>query len=180
MRYVALLRGINVSGQKKILMKDLRELLSKNENLQNIKTYIQTGNVIFDSDLESTSQLSEIIHTYIYRAYNFKVPVITSSKSYWDEIIKGNPYLNDKTIDINHVSTTILEKKPTKENIAILKTMNFYPDTYIISERIIYTVYPNGVGRSKMTNSVFEKKMETAATSRNWKTMCKIQEFLSS
>lgn len=66
MKNVALLRGINVGGHKKILMKDLRELLSKSQLLKNIETYIQSGNIVFESTIDNKEELEQEIYTYIY------------------------------------------------------------------------------------------------------------------
>ena len=178
MKYIALLRGINVGGHKKILMADLKSLLSAHKELNNIKTYIQSGNVIFESDNENEVALSLLISELIFEKYKFHVPVQVYSKTQWDSIVKRNPYINKKGIDLKCLYVTMLNKVPTKEDLVILKTINFNRDTYIIDSNIIYCNYSNGVGRSKMTSGVFEKHLNVSATSRNWNTMLKIRELL--
>ena len=179
MKYIALLRGINVGGHKKILMADLRTLLSKSRQLKNIRTYIQSGNVVFESEKLDTSDLEDIIHTLILRKYAFDVPIQVYSKTRWGEIMKNNAYAKNSVIEINTLYATLLNKIPCNEDIAILEKIDFTPDTYIIKENIIYSKYWSGVGRSKMTSIIFEKKLKVLSTSRNWKTMTKIAELLS-
>ena len=179
MKYIALLRGINVGGHKKILMADLRDLLSTHKQLNTIKTYIQSGNVIFESDNEDEAALSLLISELLLKKYKFNVPVQVYSKIRWNSIVKNNPFINKGGIDTKRLNVTILDKSPKEENIAILKKMNFNPDTYIIDSNIIYCHYPNGVGRSKMTSAIFERKLNVSSTSRNWNTMLKIKELLS-
>ena len=179
MKFVALLRGINVSGQKNILMADLRMLLEKSDEIHNIKTYIQSGNVIFDSDLNETNELSVIISTLIYNECRFEVPVQVYSLEKWTMVLNSNPFIDDTTIDINRLYVTLLDIIPSEQNISTLKKMDFNKDQYIIKGNVIFLNYYNGAGRSKMTNNIFEKKLQLSATSRNWKTVCKIHELLS-
>lgn len=172
-KYIALLRGINVSGQKKIKMVDLKKLLSKS-SLKNIQTYIQSGNIIFESENKNQQELAQEISTLIYKEYNFEVPVMIKCIDEWEKILNNNPFLQDKTIDIKQLSVTFLDETPSNENIDLINKIDFSPDTFILNDTVIYSCYPNGIGRSKMTNNMFEKKLKTIATSRNWNTVNKL------
>ena len=161
-------------------MAELRELLSKSNQLQSIQTYIQSGNVIFESENSNVIDLAQLISSYIYKKYNFEVPVQVYNQSNWDKIVNSSPFIKESSIEIDRLYVTLLNKIPSEQNIAILKMVDFSYDTYIIINRkVIYSNYADGVGRSKMTNSIFEKKLKVLATSRNWRTMCKIRELLS-
>ncbi|MFK5878138.1 MAG: DUF1697 domain-containing protein [Flavobacteriaceae bacterium] len=173
MIYIALLRGINVGGHKKILMADLRELLKKN-GLKNVQTYIQSGNVIFKSD-ENPAIISKNISTYIYKEYQFEVPVLIKTFTELEYALNNNPYIKQQVdVDIKKLYVTFLSEVPTKENVAIMKKTDFTPDKFIIQNDLIFSFYPNGPGRSKMTINIFEKKLKVAATSRNWNTVNKL------
>ena len=180
MKFVALLRGINVSGQKKILMAYLRTLIEKSDKIHYVKTYIQSGNIIFDSDIRDTNELSAIISTLIYNEYRFEVAVQVYNLAKWTTIINSNPFLKDSTIAINRLYVTLLDRIPSERNISTLKMLDFNQDQYVIIGNVIFLNYYNGAGRSKMSNNIFEKKLYLSATSRNWKTVCKIHELLSS
>jgi len=173
LKYIALLRGINVSGHKKILMADLRELLSKN-GLKNVQTYIQSGNVIFESD-ENPTELSKKISTYIYSKYNFEVPVLITKAAKFEFALKNNPYIKeDSEVDTKKLYVTFLSDTPTKERAVALLELDFSPDRFILLGDLIYSLFSNGAGRSKMTLNVFEKRLKVSATSRNWNSVNKL------
>ena len=179
MIYIALLRGINVSGHKKILMTDLRELLH-NKGLNNVQTYIQSGNVIFESD-ETSAVLSRKISTYIYKEYKFDVPVLVKTISEWEVALSNNPFLNDNSeIDIKKLYVTFLSDIPAKVNAKALLELDYSPDKFILQDNLIYSYFANGSGRSNMTINIFEKKLKVSATSRNWNTVNKLFELSSS
>ena len=171
-RYITLLRGINVSGHKKIKMEDLRRILSYSD-FENIETYIQSGNIIFKSS-EDSEEISQQISGYIYKEYKFQVPVISKTLSDWTLIIENNPFIKDTKIALKSLYVTFLSDFPTEENIEILKSYKFDSEKYFIDGTIIYSVYPNGAGRTKMTNNFFENKLKVSATSRNWNTVHKL------
>ncbi|OIQ40622.1 MAG: hypothetical protein BM563_02460 [Bacteroidetes bacterium MedPE-SWsnd-G1] len=160
-------------------MKDLRDLLEKSKLLNNVETYIQSGNIIFESKKSDIENLREEIYTYIYNKYHFEVPVQIYNKEEWDYFFKNNPFLEENKLHINRLYGTFMDKCPSEQNITMLEKVDFSPDKYKIDNNLIYAYYVNGAGRSKMTNTVFEKKLEVSSTSRNWKTISKIQELLS-
>ena len=107
MNFVAILRGINVSGQKKILMADLRNILKK-EGFSYIETYIQSGNIIFYSSEQNTLILEKKIQNSIFKAYQFEVPVIVLTKAELLNTDRNNPFLqNNPSIDINYFPNTL-------------------------------------------------------------------------
>jgi uncharacterized protein (DUF1697 family) len=167
--YIALLRGINVSGHKKIKMEDLKRILSYSD-FKNIKTYIQSGNIIFNSS-EDNQEISQQVSDYIYKEYKFQVPVIVKNLQEWSIITENNPFIKDPTFAMKSLYITFLSDFPTVENIEILKSYKFDSEKYFIDGTIIYSVYPNGAGKTKMTNNFFENKLKVSATSRNWNTV---------
>lgn len=181
MRYVALLRGINVGGHKKILMADLRKLLSANSQLNNVQTYIQSGNIIFDSDSSNINDLAYNISTYIYKEYKFEVPVLIKTHTEWEYALNNNPFImEDVTVDVKKLYVTFLSDTPIKVNAeTALSQLDFYPDKFILQDNLIFSFYPNGPGKSKMTINIFEKILKVSATSRNLNTISKILELLS-
>ena len=179
MIYIALLRGINVGGHKKILMADLKILFQKN-GLKNVQTYIQSGNVIFESD-ENPAVLSKNISTYIYKEYKFVVPVLVKTVSEWEFALTNSPFLKeDGEVDTKKLYVTFLSDIPKKENAEALIELDYSPDKFILLNNLIYSYYPNGSGKSKMTINIFEKKLKVSATSRNWNTVNKLFVLSSS
>ena len=175
--FVSILRGINVSGQKKILMVDLKTLF-ESINLKEVITYIQSGNVIFKSS-ESLSDLGFAIkiEKAVYKKYGFEVPVIIRTKDEIQKIISTNPFLKEKNIDPRKLHITFLSEIPSAENVESIESIKYSPDRFIISGREIYLHIPVSYGETKLSNNFFEKKLKVRATTRNWNTVNKLLEL---
>ncbi len=174
--YIALLRGINVSGQKKIKMADLRAMLNK-LNLENVQTYIQSGNIVFQHPETAETELEKMIEQTIQAHYDFHVPTMVRLPEDFQYAIDHNPFLEDSDKDIKRQYITFLAEKPEEEHIQTLKQVNYEPEEYVIDGRIIFFFSPNGYGRAKMNNNFFENKLKVKATTRNWKTVNKLLEM---
>lgn len=173
--FIALLRGINVSGQKLIKMTDLKSLFEKT-GYKNVSTYIQSGNVIFTSDHKNTAKLESKISTAIKKKFGFDVVVIVITPEVIDYVLKNNPFIKKKK-EIERLYVTFLSDKPSEENINKLGAVNYSPEEYFIDQKLIYLYYPNGIGKAKLSNHLFENKLKVAATTRNWKTINKLFEM---
>lgn len=171
-RYIVLLRGINVSGKNKLPMADLRALLSE-LGYQNIQTYIQSGNIILDSEKEK-SILEKEIKEGIKSRFGYDVPVISRTVEGVINAIENNPYPveNEKVIAVIFLSDAV-----TMTAIEINKADD---DKFTVLKDVVYIYCPNGFGRSKLTINVFEKKLNVIATSRNWRTTSKLLELANS
>jgi len=174
--YIALLRGINVSGQKKIKMAELRASL-ETLSFTDITTYIQSGNIVFKSDMGSITDLENQIHNLLLKDFGFEVPVLIKTHDEMKVAFENNPYEKDGTKDPKLFAVVFLKNKPDLENIALLKTYDYSPEEYILKDKIIYYYAAKGIGNAKMSNNFFEKKLNVQATSRNWKTTQKLVEL---
>jgi uncharacterized protein (DUF1697 family) len=174
--YIAILRGINVSGQKKIKMADLRALLG-DLGLENVQTYIQSGNIVFQHTEAPESDLEKMIEEKIQSHYNFQVPTMVRTPEAFQYVIDHNPFLKGLNKDIKRQYITFLAEKPAAERIEALKDGHYEPEEYVIDRRIIFFFSPHGYGRAKMNNNFFEKKLKVKATTRNWKTVNKLLEM---
>ena len=177
--FVSILRGINVSGQKKILMADLKTLY---EDLQfkDVTTYIQSGNVIFKtghklSDTELTKQIEKAIH----KKYDFEVPVQVRSVQELENIVTSNPFLNGKNIQVDKLHITFLSEIPDKTGIESMEKLYFSGDQFKVIGKEVYLYTPGGYGETKLSNKFFETKLKTKATTRNWKTVNTLLEMAS-
>lgn len=173
-RKIAILRGINVGGKRKILMADLKILCEKLE-FKDIETYIQSGNLIFNSKIENP-ELENIIEKSIKEKFGFDVPTIVRNSNELRTCIDKNPYV-DKDADINQLHLTFLKDKPTNENLEKLLTYNYEPDKFKIHEKNVFLFCEGKYHKSKLTNNFFEKKLKVGATTRNWKTILKLIEL---
>ncbi|GBD89341.1 hypothetical protein BMS3Abin04_00045 [bacterium BMS3Abin04] len=177
-KYISLLRGINVSGQKRILMKDLKSLYVS-IGLYDVSTYIQSGNVLFNSTENNISEISASIVKAIKRKYGFDVKVIVKTQSELGKIIKQNPFLKINDIDIGKLYVTFMEYKPAKEFIDRLTPNKETNDVYKIIGTEIYLYCPGGYGKTIFSNTYIEKKLDLKTTTGNWKTINKLLQIAS-
>ncbi len=168
--YIALLRGINVSGQKMIKMEALRASFEA-LNFKNIKTYIQSGNIVFQTQNTDYQAIERQIQEKILQDFGLEVPVMVKDKSEWKEAAKNNPFVNNRNEDITKLHVTFLSKIPEQALLEKIKEGNYGADEFIITEKIIYLFCPDGYGNTKLSNNFFENKLKFSATTRNWKTV---------
>lgn len=178
MKYIALLRGINVSGQKIIKMAELRDHLAE-LNFQNLATYIQSGNILFESHEKDSSKLEILIQAKIQEKYGFDVPIVVFNREYLEEAERENPYSEHSKEAGNKVFIAFLKEYPLAENIEAFEKLDFSPDQIELKGKNLYFYCPNGAGNSKISNTIFEKKLKVAATTRNFKTIWKLLEMSS-
>lgn len=174
--YIALLRGINVSGHKKIKMADLRIALEQ-LNFTDIVTYIQSGNIVFKSVHNSITELELLIQKQILTDFGFEVPVLIKTPKELKTVFDNNPFEKNKLNDPKLFYVVFLKDKPQQKHIETLKTYDYSPEAYVINEKIIYFYAANGAGNAKMSNNFFENKLKVIATSRNWRTIQKLIEL---
>ncbi len=174
-RYISILRGINVGGRRKILMADLK-VLYKELGFSNVTTYIQSGNVAFDSPKTESQKLSGKIKEAIDKTYGFDVPVIIRTAEEIKQAIAINPFLKGEA-DIEGLFLAFLAEEPSKENLEKLKSIEFPEDKFEVIEKDVFIYCSGRFSDSKLTNNFFENKLKVAATTRNWKTVKKLHEI---
>lgn len=168
-KYIVLLRGINVSGKNKLPMAELRDLLN-HLDFKNVETYIQSGNIILESN-ETKSDVCALIKEKIFAKYGYDVPVIVRTIPELKIAIDNYPFslVNEKI-----VAFTFLDKKT---EITEIEFKNLGDDLYKIQNDMVYLYCPNGFGKSKITNNLFERKLKVKATTRNLRTTLKLLEL---
>ena len=178
MKYLAILRGINVSGKNKIKMEDLRDLMSK-LGFENCQTYIQSGNVVFEAVPQAVKTLAQKIEQAIAKQYNYEVPVIVKTQDDLAKVYSRNPFLPQHSEEMKFLHFTFCEEEPESIMIEGIEREKYLPDEWKATDLGIYLFCPNGYGRTKLTNTFFERKLKVRATTRNWKTVQKLMEMLS-
>lgn len=168
--YVALLRGINVSGQKAIKMADLRHTFERIK-CHNVQTYVQSGNVVFHSTTASAAALVKKIEAAIAHDYGFDVSVILRTAQELRAVVTKNPFVAQHGVDPSTLHITFLSATPSKDALKKLDVVPSAPDQFRIIGQQIYLHCPNGYGKTKLSNSAFERWLSVPATTRNWKTV---------
>lgn len=174
--FVALLRGINVSGQNKIPMAKLRSICT-GIKCKDVQTYIQSGNVVFTSVL-SAEALEERLEQAIEQEFRFSIPVVVRSASSWRRYVKGNPFPDEAKKEGNWVLLS-LSKLPPKANAASeLQQRATQGERVVKKGDAIWIHYASGIGRSKLTPAVLDRHVGSSVTARNWRTVLKVDEMI--
>ena len=168
--YIALLRGINVGGQKKVLMAELRKLLS-DSGLKEVETYIQSGNVIFKSPEEDIQKLELEIHEAIKIHFGFEVPILVKTPEDLQHVFDNCPFSEEKKTNSYF---TLLYTVPDKDLMDDVAKISYPNEAFFITNDCIYFYCSTGYGKAKYNNNFFERKLKTTATARNYKTMVKL------
>lgn len=167
--YIALLRGINVSGHNMIKMADLKRVFA-NLGFSNVQTYLQSGNVVFDSVKKFGSEIRIIIENEILTAFGLSVPVIVLEKDTLLSIQNECP-LSSENLEKTAVYITFPAEKMSVDAFQKLVLPLQPKEGITCTENAIYLYLPTGYGRTKLNNNFFEKKLKIVATTRNWKTV---------
>jgi uncharacterized protein (DUF1697 family) len=175
MRYVALLRGINLGGNVMIKMEDLRKAFEA-LGLENVKTYINSGNVAFDTRKTAESRLVDGIESAVEMLVGRQVAVMVRSQKDIERILKNNPF-DGQYESHKNMHVLFLKEKMPKEKEEQLQASALPGERYEVCEREIYNLLPQGVAGSLLTKGFFEKKPRVPYTGRNWRTVEKLAEL---
>jgi uncharacterized protein (DUF1697 family) len=170
---VALLRGINVGGRHKVPMAELRSAV---EGLghASVATYINSGNVLFETDRAEADVVSELTAVLADR-FGFAIPVVVRSAAELAALPSVHPLAAHAEVKLQLVA--FLDAAPAAEAIAAFDYERFLPDRLQVLGREAYLAYPDGSGRSKLTLDVIERALDVTATGRNWLTVNKLREL---
>jgi uncharacterized protein (DUF1697 family) len=174
--FIALLRGINVSGKNLIKMAELSQALSES-GVSNVRTYIQSGNVVFESGTDNPLVVEKHIQDKIRGRFGLEVPVQVVKRSELIHISNHNPFINDRALPVDKLHLTLLNAIPDPLLVSKAGAGSFLPDEFVVNGKAVYLYCPDGYGRTKLTNTFFEKKLKVSATTRNWATITKLCEM---
>ena len=168
--YIAMLRGINVGGHNRIKMDQLRTSLEA-LGLQQVKTYIQSGNVVLKSATISPAALSRKIEKQIVGQFGFAVSVISRTAEEINKTIANNPFLNDSSINPEKLHVAFLSEAPAPLALKKLSALTLEPDQSRCLGKEVYFYFPNGVSGSSLWKHPLDRVLSVEATMRNWKTV---------
>lgn len=173
---IALLRGINIGGKKSIKMMQLKELFEQ-LGFSDIKSYIQSGNIVFNAPVSSNNNSIEtIIQNGIREQFSYEVPTMVLGVNELEDAIQSNPYFNSNA-KIEKLHLTILGTEPDKQNIDNLQFPDLNGDEFQIIGRFAFIYCQGKYHKTKLGNNAFESKLKVNATTRNWKTVLKLLEL---
>lgn len=168
--HLALLRGINVSGNKMIKMDQLKRALEA-IGFQHVETYIQSGNVFVSSNEESSKKVGLLISKEIYKSFGHDVPIVVIGKQNLQDCFQNNPFFKEPGADLKKLyvaflSTELPEGIENQLNFNIIK-----PDELHIDSNRMYIKYAVSPAKTRLDQNWIEKKLNVTATIRNWNTI---------
>ncbi|MDG1708923.1 MAG: DUF1697 domain-containing protein [Emcibacteraceae bacterium] len=176
-KFIALLRGINVSGQKKIIMSELKVMI-ENLGFENVLTYIQSGNIIFEHQSDHPEKFKNTLENAIEKKYGFSVYIDVLRVATINKIFQNLPFGNiDLAADGSKVIVCFLSDYPDADDLSRLKEFLNSTEKLISLDKILYLHCPEGSGKSKVSNAVIERKLNVTSTARNLKTVAKLCEL---
>ena len=176
-KFVSLFRGINVGGNHPIRMGELKDL-HESLGLRDVVTYIQSGNVVFTSDEADMAQLPRQIEDGFAQKFGFHVNVMVRTAAELRDIIENNPFQDQPMKESKWVVVMFLATHPQSTALEDLQKTYVGPEEFYLIGQELYLYYPNGMGRSKLTNALIEKKLKTMGTVRNWNTILQLQKLM--
>ncbi len=174
--HVGLLRAVNVGGRK-LAMADLRAMFAALE-LADARTLLQSGNIVFRSASKTGVALESLLEKETEKRLGLKADYLVRGAREWQAIIVANPFPREAKDDPAHLVAMPLKAAPTKAQMAGLEAAIKGRERVWANGRELYIVYPDGIGRSKLTIALIERKLETRGTARNWNTVLKLQAML--
>ena len=170
--YVGLLRGINVGGNKKVAMADLREMIAA-LGFSDVKTLLQSGNVVFRCPAKAPAKLEAQLEAALEKRLNMKVEFHVRTADEWKAIVKANPFAAEAAKDPGHLLVSCFKAPLDKANVKALQAAIAGPETLKADGRQLYMMFPEGIGNSKAL-PLIDRKLAAKGTARNWNTVQKL------
>jgi uncharacterized protein (DUF1697 family) len=171
--HIALLRGINVGGHKKVGMAELRDLMTR-LGFDGTRSLLQSGNLVFQSDGRTDAQVERLLEAEVAKHFDLQIDFFIRSAKEWQAVIAGNPFVQEAKLDPAHLLVMFLKQAPKRTEVRELQAAIIGREIVRADGRQAYIVYPDGIGRSRLTHALIEKKLGTRGTGRNWNTVLKL------
>lgn len=171
--HVALIRGINVGGHKAVAMSDLRDLLA-GLGFVDARSVLQSGNLVFRCSARTDAGLERLLERETDKRLGLHADFLIRSAKEWSEVIARNPFRKEAERDPSHLVVMFLKAAPNANDVKAVQAAIAGPEIVRADGRHLYIVYPAGIGKSRLTNVLIEKKIGIRGTARNWNTVLKL------
>lgn len=175
--YAGLLRAVNLPSHNKVAATDLRAMLGR-LGFANVRSLLQSGNLVFEARPRSTAGLERTLERAAANDLRLETDVFVRSASEWDDVVAANPFRAEAKRDPGHLLVVVLKDAPGAPAVTALRKAIRGRERVEAEGRHAYVVYPDGVGRSKLTARLIERHLGTRGTARNWNTVLKLQAML--
>lgn len=171
--HIALLRGVNVGGHNLVAMSDLRDLLTQLGFFE-ARSVLQSGNLVFRSTARTNADLERLLEVQAEKRLDLHTDFLVRTAKEWKAVVARNPFPNEAERDPGHLVVLFLKSAPNVKDVEALQRAITGPEIVRADGRHAYIVYPAGIGRSRLTNTLIENKLGTRGTARNWNTVLKL------
>ncbi len=175
--FISLLRGINVGGNKRVPMADLKRLY-ESLGFTQVQTLLQSGNAVFTTDQTDATALTRLIEDGIQRTFGFTVRIVLRTPDQWRQVIAQHPYSAVQMESPDKILVLFLAAVPAPEGVAALLAGVNPPEEASASGEEVYLYFGEGIGRSKLSTTWIEKQLRTEGTGRNWNTITKLMNMV--
>ena len=175
--HIALLRGVNVGGHKKVAMSDLRDFITE-LGFDDVRSLIQSGNLVFQGGTRTGADLERMLEVAAQERLDLRTMFFVRTAKEWATIIALNPFSDAAENDPSHLVFMCLKDAPSLDAVRALQDAIKGPEIVRADGRHLYIVYPAGIGRSKLTIKLIEAKLGTQGTGRNWNTVLKLAALM--
>ncbi len=176
--FIALLRGINVSGHNKVAMADLRGM-AEGMGFSNARTLLQSGNLVFEAAAMKGSALEAKLEAESQKELGVTVDYIVRTSAEWRKIIDANPFPREAKADPSHLLVMCMKTPPDQSRFKTIQSKIIGGEDIRWIGTQLYISFPNGIGRSKLNNTMIERELRVRGTARNWNTVIKLAEISS-
>lgn len=171
--HIGLLRAVNLPTHNKVAMRDLVDLLA-GLGLKDGRTLLASGNMVFRSGARTASQLERALEDAAARRLGLETDFFVRTAKEWQAVIAGNPFPKDAKLRPNHLMLMCLKAAPERAAVTALEQAIKGREVVRVLGRHAYFVYPDGIGGSRLTTALIEKKLGARGTARNWNTVLKL------
>lgn len=175
---IALLRAVNVAGHNRVAMADLRSLLT-GLGFGNPRSLLQSGNLVFESSPRAGPSLEAMLERAAREELGLDTQFLVRTAEAWDSIVAGNPFTDEARRDPARLLVMPLKDAPGARAVAALRRAVTGRELVQVTGPDAYLVYPDGIGRSRMTAALIERHLGTAGTARNWNTVLKLKDLVA-
>jgi uncharacterized protein (DUF1697 family) len=173
---IALLRGVNVGGHQAVAMSDLRDLATE-LGFGGARSILQSGNLIFRCDARMSVDLERLLEMEAEKRLGLRADFLIRSAREWKEVVARNPFRKEAERDPSHLVVMFLKSAAEAKSVKAVQATITGPEIIRADGRQVYIVYPAGIGKSRLTNVLLEKRLGIRGTARDWNTVLKIAAF---
>jgi uncharacterized protein (DUF1697 family) len=171
--HIALLRAVNVGGRNSVIMGELRDLLTE-LGFEGVRSLLQSGNLVFRSRARPGLEIAAFLEKQAAERLDLQTDFLVRTGEEWERIITRNPFEDEAKRDPTRLIVMFLKHPPSAAKVEALQSTIAGPEIVSIDGEQAYIVYPAGIGRSRLTTTMIEKKLGARGTARNWNTVLKL------